>query len=67
MELLDALLQRRVVIALAIFGAVVATVGGYLLRSGSRANPRLARFVLRTGYAVTWTSVAIFIVIGFRS
>ena len=67
MELLDAILQRPVVIALAVVGAVVATLGGYLLRSGSRVNPRLARLTLRTGYAVTWTSIAIFIVMGFRS
>lgn len=67
MEQVDAILQRPVVIALAILGAVVATIGGYLLRSGSRTDPRIARFVLRLGYAVTWASVAIFIVIGFRS
>lgn len=67
MELLDALLQRSVVVALAVTGAVVATLGAYLLRSGSRINPRNARFVLRLGYAITWVSIAIFIAMGFRS
>ena len=66
MELLDAVLQRSVVIALAIIGAIIATVGSVLLRKGSRINPRTGRFVLRLGYALAWVSVGIFVVMGFR-
>lgn len=65
-ELLDVVLQRSVVVALAIIGALLATVGSILLRKGSQINPRIGRFVLRLGYAVAWASVAIFIAIGFR-
>ena len=66
MELLDAVLQRSVVIALAIIGAVLATLGSVMLRKGSQVNPRIGRFVLRLGYTVAWASVALFIAIGFR-
>lgn len=53
-------------IALAIGGALIATIGSLMLRKGSRVNPRLARFVLRFGYGLAWASVAIFIAMGFR-
>ncbi len=66
MELLDAVLQRSVVIAFAIIGAIIATVGSVLLRERSRFNPRAGRFVLRLGYALAWISIGIFVVIGFR-
>lgn len=65
MDLLDLVLQRPVVIALAIAGAAVATVGSVLLRQGSRVDPKTARLVLRVGYGITWASIAIFIIAGF--
>jgi hypothetical protein len=65
MELLDLVLQRPVVIALAIAGAAVATVGSVLLRQGSRVDPKTARLILRVGYGITWISIAIFIAAGF--
>lgn len=65
-EILDVVLQRSVVVALAITGALLATLGSALLRKGSQINPRIGRFVLRLGYAVAWASVAIFVVMGFR-
>ena len=61
------LLQREVIIALALAGGVISTAGGYLLRKNSSTNPETARFILRTGYAVSWTSVAAFIAVGFMS
>ncbi len=67
MELVDFLLQRRIIIALAIMGAAVATLGNYLGREKSRTDPRTARLILRLGYGITWTSVALFIVAGFMS
>lgn len=67
MQPLGFLLQREVIIALAIGGAIIATIGGYLQRDTSKSNPRTAKFVTRTGYAISWASVAIFIAVGFLS
>jgi hypothetical protein len=66
MDLLDAILQRWVVILLAVTGGITATVGSLLQRKGVLVNPRLAKLVTRLGYAITWISVGIFIVMGFR-
>lgn len=65
MDLLEAVLQRSVIITLAIAGAAVAMVGTALMRKGSRVDPRIGRFVLRTGYAMAWGSVVVFITAGF--
>ncbi|MCH7692308.1 MAG: hypothetical protein IID50_02580 [Proteobacteria bacterium] len=65
MDLLEAVLQRSVIITLAIAGAAVAMVGTTLLRKGSRVDPRIGRFVLRVGYGMAWVSVGIFITAGF--
>ena len=65
MDLLEAVLQRSVIITLAIAGAAVAMAGTALSRKGSRVDPRIARFVLRAGYAMAWGSVGIFITAGF--
>jgi hypothetical protein len=65
MDVINLLLQRSVIIFLAVVGAVIATAGNFMMRKGSRADPRLARLVLRCGYAVTWASVGIFIAVGF--
>lgn len=67
MELLDEILDRRIIIALAIVGAAVATLGSYLMRERSKVSPQTARLILRIGYAIAWLSVAIFIFAGFRS
>lgn len=65
MEFLAPLLQRNIIIALAVIGAVIATAGSYLLKKESRVKSKTARFVLRTGYAITWISIALFITAGF--
>jgi len=67
MQSLGLLLQREVIIGLALVGGVISTVGGYLLRKNSTMNPDTARFILNTGYAVSWASVAAFIAVGFLS
>ena len=64
-EILQLLSSRKVVITLALTGAAIAMIGSYLLRKGSRVPEDKARWVLRTGYAITWASVAAFIVAGF--
>jgi drug/metabolite transporter (DMT)-like permease len=65
MEVLDTVLQRPVIIALAVAGAVVATIGSVLMRKDSRVSPGTARLILRVGYGLAWASVVIFIVAGF--
>ncbi len=64
MELIPLLLQRDLIIALAIFGALIATVGSMLMRNKSSVSPYMARLVLRTGYGLSWGSVAVFIIAG---
>jgi hypothetical protein len=64
-ELLSQLLQRNVIIALAVCGGLIATVGSILLRKKASVDPKTARFVLRSGYGLTWLSVALFIAHGF--
>ena len=68
MSAMDFLLQREVIITLAIGGAVIATVGNYLLRgASSTVPPDTARFILRLGYGISFSSIAFFIVAGFMS
>lgn len=61
------LLDHKVIVGLAVLGAVVSTAGGYLLRQKSTINRNVARFILRAGYAISWASVAVFIAKGFHS
>ena len=64
MEFMTLLLQRKVVIVLAVVGALIAMVGSILMRKNTSVNPRVARIVLRTGYALSWGSIATFIIAG---
>ena len=64
MEFMTLLLQRKVIITLAVIGALIATVGSILMRKNTSVNPRGARTVLRTGYALSWGSIATFIIAG---
>lgn len=67
MALLDWLLQREVIITLAIVGALIATAGSYFVNRASTSDPRLAKIILKTGYGMTFTSMALFVVAGFRT
>ena len=67
MEAFAFLLQRELIIALALVGAVIATVGSYLVHGKTNASPELARFVLKSGYALTFVSIGLFIVAGFAT
>jgi len=66
-EVLALIAGRPIVIALAVLGATVATLGSYLVRNPGRLGERGARFVLHLGYGLTGASVALFIVAGFLS
>ncbi len=65
MEVIGFLTSRPVIITLAIVGGVIAMLGSYLLREGSKTPERNAKLIMRSGYAITWASVAAFIVAGF--
>ena len=64
-EVLALIAGRPIVIALAILGAIVATLGSWLVRHPGRLGERGARFVLRFGYGLSGASVALFIVAGY--
>lgn len=59
------ILQRNTIITLAIIGAVIATSGSYMLKKEFTTKPKVARFIMRSGYAITWASIALFIAAGF--
>lgn len=65
MAILDLLTSRPVIVTLAIIGGMIAMLGSYLMRDGSKTPEAKAKMVLRSGYAITWASVAAFIVAGF--
>ena len=66
-DVIALLTSRTFVIALAITGAGIATLGNMMMREGSSARPARARMVLWTGYALTGFSVFCFILAGFLS
>lgn len=65
MEFLEPILQRNVIISLAIVGGVVATLGNFLVQKKPNTIPRFSRLILKSGYTITWTSIALFIAAGF--
>jgi hypothetical protein len=67
MKLLDALTDRTTIVALAILGAIIAMAGGMLGRKRANHAGKLARLTLWAGYAISFTSIALFIIAGFLS
>ena len=65
MASLEFLISRPVIICMAIIGGLIAMLGSYLLREGSKTSEKTAKLVLRSGYGLSWASVAAFIVAGF--
>ena len=61
----DGVLHRSRIPPLPLARAAVPMVGPPLLRTGSRVDPRIGRFLLRVGYGMAWVSVGIFITAGF--
>ena len=62
---LDFFLQRDVIIFLALSGAVIATIGSYLLNRKGVEPTKNNRLILRFGYTLTFVSIGLFIVAGF--
>lgn len=65
MDLLTLISNRPLIIALALVGAVIATVGNLFLRRSTKIDPRTAKLITRFGYGISWASVALFIAAGF--
>jgi|GEM_PF-1613317 len=68
MVIIGYILQQEVIIGLAVLGAIIATVGSYMIRKSERNNNqglRKAQRVSKVGYYITWGSIALFIVAGF--
>lgn len=65
MGMLDLLTSRPVVVTLAIIGGLIAMLGSYLMREGSKIPEDKAKLVLRSGYAISWASIVAFIIAGF--
>jgi len=58
------IMQREVIIALAVGGALLATVGNFLDVKGILIGHKSAQVIRKSGYAVSWLSVAFFIAVG---
>ena len=67
MGVLEILLNRPVMISCAIAGALIASLGPYILKKSGSHSDQTRVLVVRLGYAVSWTSVALFIAAGFFS
>lgn len=65
MDILTLLLQRPVIITLALTGAAIATLGNVTLRKSTKVGHKTARLITRVGYGISWISVALFIAAGF--
>jgi hypothetical protein len=65
--MLELLLARNTIIALAIVGALIATAGSLWLGGKNGSEHPAARRVIRAGYAMTFASMALFVVAGFMS
>ena len=47
--------------------ALIASLGPYILKKSGSHSDRIRVLVIRSGYAVSWISVALFITAGFFS
>jgi hypothetical protein len=67
MDGLEALASRPVIITGAIAGALIATLGPFILRRVGIQSRRVLSTVARFGHALSWISVGLFIAAGFLS
>ena len=65
MEILSFIMQRELIIALAVFGALLVMIGNFLDVKGFLIGQKSAQALRKSGYAVSWLSVACFIAVGF--
>ena len=67
MDGLEALASRPVIISGAIAGALIATLGPFILRRVGVQSRRVLSTVARFGHVLSWISVGLFIAAGFLS
>ena len=67
MDGFESLISRPVIIAGAIAGALIATLGPIILKRAGVQSSRVLSTVTRLGYALSWISVGLFIAAGFLS
>ena len=67
MDGFESLISRPVIIAGAIAGALIATLGPMALKKAGVQSARVLSTVVRVGYAVSWISVGLFVAAGFLS
>lgn len=67
MDVLVALTQRPVIVGLAIAGAMLVMASGLIAGKDATRPDRRATALSKTGYAVTFISIVLFIVAGFLS
>ncbi len=63
-DLLSAVSAREAIIALAVLGALMAMMGN-TWRARGRLTPRVGKIVVRSGYALTWGALALFLAVVF--
>ena len=59
------IMQREVIIGLAIGGAILAIIGNILDAKGWLIDHKSAQVTRKAGYVISWLSVACFIAVGF--
>jgi hypothetical protein len=67
MDGFESLISRPVIIAGAIAGALIATLGPMALKKAGVQSARVLSTVVRVGYALSWISVGLFVAAGFLS
>ena len=65
MEILTFMMERELIIALAVCGALLAMIGNFLDVKGLLIGKNSAKALRKSGYAMSWLSVACFIAVGF--
>jgi hypothetical protein len=64
---LEFLASRPVIISGAIAGALIATLGPIILKKAGVQSRRVLSTIVRSGHALSWISVGLFIAAGFLS
>ena len=63
-ELLSAASARETIIAVAVVGALMVMMGN-IWRAKGRLSPSVGKIVVRSGYALSWGALALFLMVVF--
>ena len=67
MDGVESLVSRPIILAGAIAGAMIATLGPVVLKMTGVQSARVLSIVVRLGHTISWVSVGLFIAAGFLS